>query len=168
MPRRLLTLFLIGAMLPAVVAAADAPKKVVLIAGPITGHPKHTHEYEKNVILLKHLLDTSPNVKGLRVEAHFRGWPENEATLDDADTIVLISDGGDRNEAAHPLYVGNRREVLAKQMAAGAGSSIITGRRFIPAVFMMRSPTGAGATSITKRVPRRTSGSRPSARGPAR
>ena len=37
-------------------AATAAPKKVVLIAGPITGHPKDTHEYEKNVTLLKHLL----------------------------------------------------------------------------------------------------------------
>src|SRR5688500_9985003 len=119
--RRLSLSFLVAVLFGATLSAADAPKKVVLIAGPITGHPKHTHEYEKNVILLKHLLDTSPNAKGLKVEAHFNGWPENEATLNDADTIGLISDGGDRNEAAHPLYVGNRREVLAKQMQRGCG-----------------------------------------------
>src|SRR5207244_11692454 len=65
---------------------------------PISGHPKFTHEYEKSVILLKHLLDTSPNLKGVQVEAHFKGWPAEENTLDDADTIVMISDGGDRNE----------------------------------------------------------------------
>ena len=41
--------------------AAERPKKIVLIAGTITGHPKEAHEYEKNVILLKHLLDASAN-----------------------------------------------------------------------------------------------------------
>src|SRR5688572_24140084 len=88
--------------------AADpaAPKKVVLIAGPITGHGKHTHEYEKSVILIKHLLDTSPSTKSkVAVEAHFKGWPTDEKTLDDAATIVMISDGGDRNATDHPLYV---------------------------------------------------------------
>ncbi len=102
--------------------AADAPKKIVLIAGPITGHGKNTHEYEKSVILLKHLLDTSPNVRGLvKVETHFRGWPADEKTLDDADTIVMISDGGDQKAEDHPLYVGNRLEVLEKQMQRGCG-----------------------------------------------
>jgi type 1 glutamine amidotransferase len=105
-----------------VASAADKPvKKIVLIAGPITGHGKNTHEYEKNVILLKHLLDTSPNAKGIRTEVHFRGWPKDEKTLDDADTIVMITDGGDHREADHPLYVGDRFKVLAKQMARGCG-----------------------------------------------
>ncbi len=103
--------------------AADAPtrRKIVLIAGPITGHPKHAHEYEKNVILLKHLLDTCPNVKGIKTEVYFKGWPEDEKTLDDADTIVMISDGGDHRETDHPLYVGDRFKTLAKQMARGCG-----------------------------------------------
>lgn len=95
--------------------------KIVLIAGPITGHPKDTHEYEKSVILLKHLLDTSPNLKGIATEAHFRGWPADPTTLDGADTIVIISDGGDRNLAHHPLYVGERLKQLEKQMRRGCG-----------------------------------------------
>jgi type 1 glutamine amidotransferase len=99
-----------------------APKKVVLIAGPITGHPKHTHEYEKSVILLKHLLDTSPSTKGkVVVEAHFKGWPVDEKTLDDAATIVMISDGGDRKATDHPLYVGERFQTLERQMKRGCG-----------------------------------------------
>ena len=44
--------------------AAEKSKKIVLIAGSITGHPKEAHEYEKNVILLKHLLETSPDLQG--------------------------------------------------------------------------------------------------------
>lgn len=103
-------------------AEPTALKKIVLIAGPITGHGKHTHEYEKSVILLKHLLDTSPSTKGkVAVETHFKGWPTDEKTLDDAATIVMISDGGDRNAADHPLYVGERFQTLERQMKRGCG-----------------------------------------------
>src|SRR5437867_3807707 len=100
---------------------AGKPKKIVLIAGPITGHPKEAHEYEKSVILLKHLLDTSSNLKGVVTEAHFKGWPQNPSTLDDADTIVMISDGSDRHETDHPLYVGDHLKVIEKQMKRGCG-----------------------------------------------
>src|SRR5439155_22765654 len=101
--------------------AADV-KKIVLIAGPITGHPKEAHEYEKNVILLKHLLETSPNLQGsVRVEAYFKGWPPDVSTLDDADTIFLTSDGSDRKETDQPLYVGDRLQVLGQQMKRGCG-----------------------------------------------
>src|SRR5438132_9356467 len=102
--------------------AADKTKKIVLIAGPITGHPKEAHEYEKNVILLKHLLETSPNLQGrVQVETHFKGWPPDASTLDDADTIFLTSDGSDRKETDHPLYLGNRLQVLGQQMKRGCG-----------------------------------------------
>src|SRR6266498_4005017 len=102
--------------------AADGPKKIVLIAGPITGHPKEAHEYEKNVILLKQLLDTSPELQGkARVEVHFHGWPKDPATLDDADTIFLTSDGTDRDEKGHPLYVGDHLQVIERQMKRGCG-----------------------------------------------
>src|SRR5438876_12076117 len=100
--------------------AADRPKKIVLIAGTITGHPKEAHEYEKNVILLKHLLDTSPDLQGkVRVEAHFKGWPSDPSTLDDADTIFLTSDGTDREEKNHPLYLGAHLPVVERQMKRG-------------------------------------------------
>src|SRR5438477_12658471 len=87
---------------------ADTPRKIVLIAGEKDkGHPKGTHEYEMSVRLLEECLKTA-NVKGVRVESHFNGWPRDERTLDDADTIVLISSGGDRREQDHPLLVGVR------------------------------------------------------------
>jgi type 1 glutamine amidotransferase len=116
------------------VARADGPKKIVLIAGPITGHPKEAHEYEKNVILLKHLLETSPNARGLvRVEAHFNGWPANPGTLDDADTIFLTSDGSDQRESDHPLYVGDRLQVIERQMKRGCGVVFFHWSPFHPA-----------------------------------
>ena len=102
--------------------AAEKPRKIVLIAGQITGHPKEAHEYEKNVILLKHLLDTSPDLPGnVRVEAHFQGWPRDPSTLDDADTIFLTSDGTDREERNHPLYRDDHLQVIQRQMNRGCG-----------------------------------------------
>src|SRR5262245_30764637 len=83
--------------------AAESPrpiKKIVLIAGT-KSHGPGDHEYEKGVKLLKHCLDTSPNVKDVRTEVVLDGWPNNPATLDDADTILLYCDGSDREEKAH-------------------------------------------------------------------
>ena len=110
--------FLVAVLACASVAAA-APKKVILIAGPITGHPYDTHEYEKNVTLLKHLLDQQSGK--FLVEAHYRGWPTNAETLDNADTIFFTSDGTDRKETDHPLYVGDRIKVIEQQMKRGCG-----------------------------------------------
>lgn len=115
------------------VGAAEQPKKIILIAGPITGHPKEAHEYEKNVILLKHLLDTSPNLQGkVKVEAHFKGWPENPSTLDDADTIFIPSDGTDQKETNHPLYVGDHLQAIERQMKRGCGLVLFHWSTFNP------------------------------------
>jgi hypothetical protein len=101
-------------------AGAEGPpvKKVALIAGAARrgpgGHAKGIHEYEKSVRLLKHCLDTAPGLKGARTAAHFQGWPKGPRTLDDADTIVLSSDGAD-----HPLLVGDRLKVIERRMRRG-------------------------------------------------
>jgi type 1 glutamine amidotransferase/glucose/arabinose dehydrogenase len=96
-------------------------KKIVLIAGPLDSHPKDTHEYERNIILLRHCIENSPAFKGARVETHFNGWPADPAALDDADTIFMTSGGGDRKAEDHPLYVGDRLQVLERQMKRGCG-----------------------------------------------
>jgi quinoprotein glucose dehydrogenase len=113
--------FMISSLSSSAAAPADHARKIVLIAGTMTGHDKHTHEYEKNVILLKHLLDTAPNLKGIRTQACFHGWPENESDLDDAAAIVFVTDGSDRVESDHPLFVGHRMQVIEKQMRRGCG-----------------------------------------------
>ena len=134
--RRLVAVIVLACTASAGVNAADsASKKIVLIAGPITGHPKDTHEYEKSVILLKTLLDTVPNPRGIQTEAHFRGWPKDSKTLDDADTIVFITDGGDHRETDQPLYVGDRFQVLEKQMRRGCGLVNLHWSTFHPSRF---------------------------------
>jgi putative heme-binding domain-containing protein len=120
-------------VLSAAAAEPARPRKVVLIAGPLDkSHPPGTHEYEKSVRLLKHCLDTSPNVKGVRSEAHLGGWPADPRTLDDADTIVLIASGSDRREQDHPLLVGDRLRVIERQMKRGCGLVLIHWATFLP------------------------------------
>jgi type 1 glutamine amidotransferase/glucose/arabinose dehydrogenase len=102
--------------------AAEPPargKKIVLLAGPLDSHPQDSHEYERNIILLKDALDRS--LKDVRVEVYFDGWPADPATLDDADTIFITSGGCDHRLEDHPLYVGERFKILEKQMKRGCG-----------------------------------------------
>src|SRR6266498_967502 len=81
---------------------ADAAKKastrkVVLIAGDLDGgHPKGTHEYEKTVRLLKHCLETSSNLKGVKAEVHYHGLDvlqvgrRLQAVLQQADSLLVL------------------------------------------------------------------------------
>jgi type 1 glutamine amidotransferase len=111
----------------------ELPRKVVLLAGPLDkSHPKGTHEYEKTGNLLKHCLDRSQNLKGVRCEVHLGGWPKDPRTLDDADTIVLVASGSDRRLEDHPFLVGDRLQVIAKQMERGCGLVLIHWCVFLP------------------------------------
>ena len=133
----LIALLLFALTLP-IASQAAAPKKIILIAGPITGHGKGLHEYEKDVILIKQLLDTSPNLNGIVTEAHFQGWPKDPSTLNDADLILFDSDGSNREETAHPLYVQKRIEILEKQMQRGCGLIQMHWATFNPSRFHER------------------------------
>ncbi len=129
---------LILAVLASRATAAETPrvKKIVLLAGTVHqgpgGHPAGTHEYELSARLLKHALETAANVRGMRCEIHVGGWPRDAKSLDDADTIVVLSDGADRNAADHPLLADDRLAVLGRQMARGCGLVIIHWSLFVP------------------------------------
>src|SRR3954454_20720438 len=105
--------FVAGALALATVVGgwveAAMPPKIVLIAGEVHqgpgGHPSGTHEYELSARLLKHALVSAGNVSDVRCEVHLGGWPREPKTLDDADTIVVLSDGADRKLEDHPLLV---------------------------------------------------------------
>jgi type 1 glutamine amidotransferase/cytochrome c2 len=133
LPSRAAAALVLGIWAAAPLPAEPAPRKVVFLAGPITGHPKATHEYEKAAVLVKRLLESSPNLRGLRVEVHFQGWPEDPRTFDDAASIVFISDGCDRRESDHPLYAGERFAVIERQMARGCGLAMLHWSTFHPA-----------------------------------
>ena len=106
---------------PFVLAEEVKPKKIVLIAGKIQSHPPGCHEHEKDMALLKHCLDNSPNVSGVTTELHLNGWPEDPSTLDDADMIMIVGDGADRKETAHTLLRDDHMAVVKKQMDRGCG-----------------------------------------------
>ncbi len=127
-----LAAMLVGPLATPVRAVEGRPKKIVLIAGKIGDHPPGTHEYEKSCRLLQRYLDSTPNVEGIKTEVHLLGWPQDAKTLDDADTIVLISDGSDRDEQDHPLLVGDRLAVIEKQMQRGCGLVAIHWTTFFP------------------------------------
>ena len=93
-------------------ADAVAPKRIVFIAGkPSHAYGDHEH-YAGSRILADVIQKTDPNAK---CEVIRNGWPQDDALLDSADTIVIYSDGG----GGHPALAHLDR--LKKQMDRGAG-----------------------------------------------
>ncbi len=119
-------IFLALAGAPSLFAAEQpASKKIVLIAGEKSHGPEGNgiHDYPWSVKLLKVMLDNSNVAEQVRVEYHLDGWPERAETLNDADAIMVISDGRDGElyeEAPHFLNEEHRR-AIAKQIARGCG-----------------------------------------------
>jgi type 1 glutamine amidotransferase/mono/diheme cytochrome c family protein len=125
--RKCWCLILCGICLPGVLLSAERPgtKKVVLIAGPKSHGPvgNGIHDYPWSVRLLKVMLDNSNVRDKLRVEYHLDGWPQDPATLDDADTIMVISDGrdGDKYQEAPHLQDPVKVAWIEKQIKRGCG-----------------------------------------------
>ncbi|QDV50409.1 ThuA domain-containing protein [Gimesia fumaroli] len=107
---------------------ASAQRKIVLIAGPKSHGPTGNgiHDYPWSVKLLKVMLDNS-NVKDqVRVEYHLDGWPEDPGTLNDADTIMVISDGRDGNKFAEAPHFGNAEHLKQVQRQIDRGCGFLT------------------------------------------
>jgi len=125
--RKCWCVILFGICLPGVLLSAERPgtKKVVLIAGPKSHGPvgNGIHDYPWSVRLLKVMLDNSNVRDKLRVEYHLDGWPQDPATLDDADTIMVISDGrdGDKYQEAPHLQDPVKVAWIEKQVKRGCG-----------------------------------------------
>jgi type 1 glutamine amidotransferase len=110
---------------PGATAPDPAKKNIVLIAGKKSHGPEgnRIHDYPWSIKLLKVLLERSNVREQVRVETHFDGWPEDERTLDAADTIVVISDGRDGDKFAEaPHFNGAARTaVIERQIKRGCG-----------------------------------------------
>jgi type 1 glutamine amidotransferase len=100
-------------------------KKIVLIAGKKSHGPvgNGIHDYPWSVRLLKVMLESSNIKNRVKVEYHLDGWPRDPKTLDDADTIMVISDGrdGDQYEEAPFLASKERVEYFESLMKMGCG-----------------------------------------------
>ena len=100
---------------------AQALRKVVLIAGPKT-HPPAMHEYIKTVRLLKVMLDAAPNLENIETSIVYDGWPEDESVLDDANLILMISDGQDGHLGyLVPFMEEDRMRKMEKLIERGCG-----------------------------------------------
>lgn len=138
LPRVLLwTVFALACLLPQFSAAAEQPdsavRKIVLLAGK-KSHGAGVHEYASDVKLLERCLGAAPNVKGVQVESHFEGWPQDPQTLDNADAIVLLSDGLDERSPRdqHPFLKGDRLQTIERQVARGCGLVLIHWPLWVP------------------------------------
>jgi type 1 glutamine amidotransferase len=92
--------------------AMAAGAKVVLIAGA-PSHGPGDHEYAAGLLLLEKCLKQAPGVEPVMV----RGWPQDEAVLEGARSVVLYMDGGD----AHLAIQEKNLAALGKLMEKGVG-----------------------------------------------
>jgi|GEM_PF-634177 len=93
-------------------------KKIVLIAGT-SSHGKTAHAHAEGVDLFKKYLDAAGRDKGIETLAIKNNWPADPSVLDDANTIVVYSDGWGR----HALMDKEKKRVekIRKLMARGCG-----------------------------------------------
>ncbi len=103
----------VGTSAAAEPAANGAARKVVLIAGK-PSHPAGMHEFRAGSLILESRLKA---VAGLTVERHEMGWVTDESTFDDADAVVIYSDGG----AKHPAVQDDHLAKLGKLVQRGVG-----------------------------------------------
>jgi hypothetical protein len=73
-------------------SSGKAKKKIVLIPGK-DSHGVGEHEHLGGCVLLAKLLNE--NVPGVTAYVTEQGWPVDTTILDDADAILMYSDGGD-------------------------------------------------------------------------
>ncbi len=90
-------------------AAEDATtgtktRKIVMLAGPKDHGGPGAHEYEKDLVLLKKCLETSPNVRGVRAEVYVVREPRDAEQFKGAATIVIHSSGDQQVGETHAAF----------------------------------------------------------------
>ena len=90
----------------------DGRKKLLLLAGRAS-HAQGAHEFRAGCLLFQKCLEKSIGEK-LVTAVYTDGWPEDPTAFDNADAILLFSDGG----KGHPVIQSNRLaqiDALAKR-----------------------------------------------------
>lgn len=96
--------------------AVDETKKVVFVAGK-PSHGYGAHEHNAGCLLLSELLNEHHS--GVDSVVYQNGWPDDPDAFDDADSIVIYSDGGGGHPAAP------HRDQLGELLDEGVGFVII-------------------------------------------
>jgi type 1 glutamine amidotransferase len=120
--RRAMGALALAAAVVVAMPVRTADKRIVLIAGR-PSHPPGMHEFRAGSMLLQKAL---ASVSGVTVQVYDGGWPSKEvdgvkvddsAALDNADAVLIFSDGG----KGHPAIQGERMKVIDALEAKGAG-----------------------------------------------
>lgn len=90
-------------------------KKIVYLAGP-PSHAARMHEHNAGALLAKRLLDGHHGDKVL-VASYLNGWPSDRSAFQNADALVIQSDGGPR----HPAYWHLRQIDYLRERGVGVG-----------------------------------------------
>lgn len=91
--RRILLAFTAFALLPGALFSAESTTdqtRILILVGP-SNHPPGTHEVAAGGSLMKHCLENTKNLPGIKVDL-FHEWPQDDAILDAASTVVFIGD----------------------------------------------------------------------------
>lgn len=122
-----------GAAIEPARSAGPQERNVVLIAGA-KSHGPRVHEYGKTVRLLKVMLDRAENVGGITTTAFPDGWPRETTALDDADLVLVVSDGqdGDLYSPAPFMATPERMEQVQRLVERGGGFMTLHFSTFTP------------------------------------
>lgn len=107
---------------------AVEPKQVVIVAGLKSHGPEGNgiHDYAWSARLIKTMLETS-NVKDrIRVTTHLNGWPRDKKTLDNADTVMVISDGRDGDIGREAPHLANDTRIRQVETLRKRGVGLVT------------------------------------------
>jgi len=88
-----------------------------LIGGPKIHGGIGQHDTTKGTVVLKELLDASPDARDVKILAYPNGWPSEASALEGASTIVFYFDGLE----SHPLFNVAHRVEFEKLMKSGVG-----------------------------------------------
>jgi type 1 glutamine amidotransferase len=103
-------------------------RKVVIIAGKKSHGPEgnRIHDYPWSAKLVKVMLDNSNIRDHVRVEFHRDGWPADQRTLEDADSIMVISDGRDGDLFTEALHLESPERVAFVERLMKRGCGLVT------------------------------------------
>jgi len=90
-------------------------KKIVYLAGS-PSHPPRMHEHNAGALLAKKLLNQHHGDKVL-VTTYLSGWPSDPSAFQNADALVIQSDGGPK----HPAYWHLRQIDYLREQGVGVG-----------------------------------------------
>jgi len=120
--RRAAWLVILVALAVASLPVRGADKRIVLIAGK-PSHPPGMHEFRAGCLLLQKAMSSVP---GVTVQVYDMGWPskmvdgarvDDDAALDNADAVLIYSDGGRGN----PAIQGERLKIVDALASRGVG-----------------------------------------------